>query len=125
VKIDSPSNANVKAPKDGPPASHQGDAANALAPEPAAAGAGAGAAAQAAGNASGDANVNLSALSSQLRTVSGAVASSGAADIDTAHVESIRQAIKDGTLSIDPGKIADGVLETARGLLQQKPSSGS
>ncbi|CAN7161580.1 flagellar biosynthesis anti-sigma factor FlgM [Trinickia sp. LjRoot230] len=68
----------------------------------------------------GDANVNLSALSSQLR----ALAASGAADIDVAQVESIKQAIKDGTLSIDTGKIADGILETARNLLHKPQSSG-
>jgi flagellar biosynthesis anti-sigma factor FlgM len=53
----------------------------------------------------------------------GSVAASGSADIDTAHVESIKQAIKDGTLQIDSGKIADGVLSTARELLQNKSSS--
>ena len=37
------------------------------------------------------------------------LAASGSADIDTANVESIKQAIKDGTLQIDSGKIADGV----------------
>ncbi|PXW22379.1 flagellar biosynthesis anti-sigma factor FlgM [Paraburkholderia caballeronis] len=62
----------------------------------------------------GDASVSLSSLSSQLRSL----AASGAADIDTAHVESIKDAIRNGTLQIDTGKIADGVLETARSLLQ-------
>jgi negative regulator of flagellin synthesis FlgM len=52
------------------------------------------------------------------------LAASGAADIDVAQVESIKQAIKDGTLSIDTGKIADGILETARNLLQKPQSSG-
>lgn len=66
--------------------------------------------------ATGDANVNLSGLSSNLRTL----AASGSADIDTAQVESIRDAIKNGTLSIDTSKIADGVLQTARELLQPR-----
>jgi len=69
---------------------------------------------------SGDADVNLSALSGSLRSL----AASGSADIDTAHVESIKAAIRDGSLTIDAGKIADGVLQTARELLQRNPSTG-
>ncbi|MFM0740345.1 flagellar biosynthesis anti-sigma factor FlgM [Paraburkholderia xenovorans] len=68
---------------------------------------------------SGDASVSLSGLSQHLRSL----AASGSADIDTAHVESIKQAIKNGSLTIDSGKIADGVLNTARELLQSKTSS--
>nr|WP_218905172.1 flagellar biosynthesis anti-sigma factor FlgM [Paraburkholderia bryophila] len=68
---------------------------------------------------SGDASVSLSGLSQHLRSL----AASGSADIDTAHVESIKQAIKNGSLTIDSGKIADGVLNTARDLLQSKTSS--
>ncbi|WP_233803930.1 flagellar biosynthesis anti-sigma factor FlgM [Paraburkholderia sp. HP33-1] len=77
------------------------------------------AAAPAASSTSGDTNVSLSGLSQHLRSL----AASGSADIDTAHVESIKQAIKSGTLQIDSGKIADGVLQTARDLLQNKTSS--
>lgn len=36
-----------------------------------------------------------------------------ASDIDTAKVERIKQAIKDGTLTMDTGKIADGILRDA------------
>nr|WP_217709241.1 flagellar biosynthesis anti-sigma factor FlgM [Paraburkholderia atlantica] len=79
----------------------------------------AGTAAPTASSSSGDASVSLSGLSQHLRSL----AASGSADIDTAHVESIKQAIKDGTLQIDSGKIADGVLQTARDLLQNKTSS--
>jgi negative regulator of flagellin synthesis FlgM len=68
---------------------------------------------------SGDASVSLSGLSQHLRSL----AASGSADIDTAHVESIKAAIKDGSLTIDSSKIADGVLNTARELLQSKTSS--
>jgi negative regulator of flagellin synthesis FlgM len=67
---------------------------------------------------SGDANVSLSNLSSSLRSL----AASGSADIDTAHVQSIKDAIKNGTLQIDTGKIADGILETARGLVKPAAS---
>ena len=78
--------------------------------------------AQAATSSGGDANVSLSGLSSDLRNL----ASSGSADIDTAHVESIKAAIANGTLTIDPGKIADGVLETTRSLLQTRaPATGN
>ncbi|MCC8402206.1 flagellar biosynthesis anti-sigma factor FlgM [Paraburkholderia sp. MMS20-SJTN17] len=77
------------------------------------------AAAPAAGSASGDTSVSLSGLSQHLRSL----AASGSADIDTAHVESIKQAIKNGTLQIDSGKIADGVLQTARDLLQSTTQS--
>jgi negative regulator of flagellin synthesis FlgM len=83
---------------------------------------GAGTAAQAATSPGGDANVSLSGLSSDLRNL----AASGSADIDTAHVESIKAAIQNGTLTIDPGKIADGVLETTRSLLQTRaPATGN
>jgi negative regulator of flagellin synthesis FlgM len=78
-----------------------------------------GTAASSASGASGDTSVSLSGLSQHLRSL----AASGSADIDTSHVESIKQAIKDGTLQIDSGKIADGVLQTARDLLQNKTSS--
>ena len=83
---------------------------------------GAASTAQAATGSGGDANVSLSGLSSDLRSL----AASGSADIDTAHVESIKAAIKNGTLTIDPGKIADGVLETTRSLLQTRaPATGN
>jgi negative regulator of flagellin synthesis FlgM len=78
--------------------------------------------AQTASSSGGDASVSLSGLSSDLRNL----AASGSADIDTAHVESIKAAIKNGTLTIDPGKIADGVLETTRSLLQTRaPATGN
>ncbi|WP_322104917.1 flagellar biosynthesis anti-sigma factor FlgM [Paraburkholderia sp. J41] len=75
--------------------------------------------AAASGASQGDANVSLSSLSSTLRSL----AASGSADIDVAHVQSIKDALKNGTLQIDAGKIADGVIQTARDLM--KPASGS
>jgi negative regulator of flagellin synthesis FlgM len=114
VKIDSSTNSSVSSPKGGVQNPRQGDSAPAVNTDGTA---GAGAAGASAG---GDASVSLSGLSSQLRSL----AASGAADIDVAQVESIKQAIKDGTLSIDTGKIADGILETARNLLQKPQSSG-
>ncbi|MEA3118688.1 MAG: negative regulator of flagellin synthesis FlgM [Paraburkholderia sp.] len=114
MKVDSSSSANLPSPKNGVQGARQGDAAGA-----ANGGVVSVAVTYTAGpssGASGDANVNLSALSSHLRSL----AASGSADIDAAQVESIKQAIKDGTLTVDTGKIADGILETARGLLQQR-----
>ncbi|CAN0624037.1 negative regulator of flagellin synthesis FlgM [Burkholderia multivorans] len=81
---------------------------------------GAAAPAGAAGASSGDATVNLSGLSGQLRTS----AASGNADIDVGLVQSIKDALNNGTLSIDANKIADGVLNTARELLQQQRPKG-
>ncbi|HGL4261435.1 flagellar biosynthesis anti-sigma factor FlgM [Burkholderia dolosa] len=74
-----------------------------------------------AGSTGGDATVNLSGLSGQLRTLS----ASGDADIDTNLVQSIKDALNDGTLTIDASRIADGVLNTARELLQQQRPQGS
>ncbi|WNC89892.1 flagellar biosynthesis anti-sigma factor FlgM [Paraburkholderia sp. FT54] len=115
MKVDSTTNSNLPTLKDALSRSQQGEAASANSN------------AQSAGTASqtttssgsGDASVSLSGLSQHLRSL----AASGSADIDTAHVESIKQAIKDGSLKIDSGKIADGVLNTARELLQSKTSS--
>ena len=112
MKVDSPSNSNLPTLKDALSRSQQSDATTANSN------------AQSASTpsqtttsgASGDASVSLSGLSQHLRSL----AASGSADIDTAHVESIKHAIKNGSLTIDSGKIADGVLNTARDLLQSK-----
>lgn len=115
MKIDTSNRNDARSLQDGPARTQQGDSASAL-------GAG-GTASSAASSAiasgtSGDTNVSLSSLSSSLRSL----AASGAADIDMGQVQSIKDAIKNGTLQIDAGKIADGIIETARGLL--KPASG-
>jgi negative regulator of flagellin synthesis FlgM len=114
VKVDSTTNSNLPTLKDALSRSQQSDATavNGNAQS-------AGTASQSTTSGSGDASVSLSGLSQHLRSL----AASGSADIDTAHVESIKQAIKDGSLKIDSGKIADGVLNTARELLQSKTSS--
>ena len=112
MKVDSTSTSSLSSPKGGVQGARQGGQATANA-APTSAGA---ASAQGAG---GDASVNLSALSSQLRSL----AASGEADIDVSHVESIKKAIADGTLTMDASKIADGILSTARELLKN-PSTG-
>jgi negative regulator of flagellin synthesis FlgM len=61
--------------------------------------------------------VSLSPLASDLHA--------NGSDIDTAKVDSIKAAIRDGSLSIDTSKIADGILSTARDLLQTRtPPTG-
>jgi negative regulator of flagellin synthesis FlgM len=113
VKVDSTSTSNLTSPKGGVQGARQGGQATASAAPTG----GNTAPAQSAG---GDSNVSLSGLSSQLRSL----AASGEADIDVAHVESIKQAIADGTLTMDAGKIADGILATARELLKNQSTGG-
>jgi negative regulator of flagellin synthesis FlgM len=114
VKVDSSTNPNLTPLSNGVQRGQQGEAAAAgatAARTPAPSSSGGGAAA----------DVSLSALAGHLQ----ALGASSPADIDTAHVESIKQAIRDGSLKIDASKIADGVLETARSLLQGTQPSGS
>ncbi|EIF29211.1 flagellar biosynthesis anti-sigma factor FlgM [Burkholderia sp. Ch1-1] len=114
MKVDSTTNSNLPTLKDALSRSQQSDATTANSNAQSA-----GTSSPTTTTGSGDASVSLSGLSQHLRSL----AASGSADIDTAHVESIKQAIKDGSLKIDSGKIADGVLNTARELLQSKTSS--
>ena len=64
-------------------------------------------------------NVSAAAESSSTVSLSTLQATSGA-DIDTAAVESIKAALRDGTYQIDSGKIADGMISTARDLQQTR-----
>ena len=114
MKVDSTTNSNLPTLKDALSRSQQSDATTANSNAQSA-----GTTSQTTTSGSGDASVSLSGLSQHLRSL----AASGSADIDTAHVESIKAAIKDGSLKIDSSKIADGVLNTARELLQSKTSS--
>lgn len=61
---------------------------------------------------SGDADVSFG-LASELQ----GLAASGVTDIDHAAVSAIKEEIANGTDEVDPGRIADGVLATARELL--------
>lgn len=56
--------------------------------------------------------VNLSSLS--------ALHPSSDSDIDTAKVESIKAALRDGSYKPDSGRIADGMLRSARELVQMR-----
>lgn len=65
----------------------------------------------------GSAQVALSPLSVQLQSHMAAQGAAG--DIDVARVAAISDAIRSGRLSIDPERIADGLLDSARDLLQR------
>nr|WP_284509527.1 flagellar biosynthesis anti-sigma factor FlgM [Caballeronia sp. GAFFF3] len=109
VKIESNSNTNLAGLQDNLPRASQNDAKGA-----------AGTVQQSRAGASPAKNstVSLSSVSSDLRASSGS-------DIDTAKVESIKAAIRDGSLKMDTSKIADGILSTARDLLQTRtPPTG-
>ncbi|MDR5772880.1 MULTISPECIES: flagellar biosynthesis anti-sigma factor FlgM [unclassified Caballeronia] len=69
--------------------------------------------AQAGTTAAQNSKVSLSSLSSGLRA-------SNSADVDTAKVDSIKAALRDGSYKIDAGKIADGMLGSARDMLQTR-----
>ena len=91
--------------------SRPADAAAGDAARPQAAPAAVGAAAPSAG-------LSVSPLAAQVRDISARLAQPTDDDIDTAKVEEIRQAIAEGRIKIDPGKIADGLLATLRELGQ-------
>lgn len=57
--------------------------------------------------------VELSALAARLQEAGGAAS----APIDSARVAEIKQAIVDGKFEVNPERIADGLLESARQLL--------
>jgi negative regulator of flagellin synthesis FlgM len=49
-----------------------------------------------------------------------ALGASSTSDIDTAKVESIKAALRDGSYKIDSSKIADGMMDSARDMLQTR-----
>ncbi|WP_250514249.1 flagellar biosynthesis anti-sigma factor FlgM [Caballeronia sp. INDeC2] len=107
VKIESNSNTTLAGLQDNLQRASQNDAKGA-----------AGTAQQSGANSAKNSTVSLSPLSTDLRA-------SNASDIDTAKVESIKAAIRDGSLKMDASKIADGILSTARDLLQTRtPPTG-
>ncbi|WP_432261712.1 flagellar biosynthesis anti-sigma factor FlgM [Cupriavidus sp. TMH.W2] len=67
------------------------------------------------------AGLSVSPLAAQVRDISARLVQPTDDDIDTAKVEEIRQAIAEGKIRIDPGKIADGLLATLRELGQADP----
>jgi negative regulator of flagellin synthesis FlgM len=98
----------------------QGDASTQVSQAPAntsSAATGAAAASTAAADASVADQVNISSLSAQLN----ASFAGNTGDVDTKRVSELKEAISKGNLSVDSSKIADGLLDTVRGLLQQQP----
>ncbi|CAN7678723.1 flagellar biosynthesis anti-sigma factor FlgM [compost metagenome] len=67
------------------------------------------------------AGLSVSPLAAQVRDISARLTQPADDDIDNAKVEEIRQAIAEGRIRIDPGKIADGLLATLRELGQAEP----
>ena len=107
VKIESNSNTTLAGLQDNLQRASQGDAKGAASTVQ-----------QSGASPAQNSTVSLSSLSSDLRASNGS-------DIDTAKVESIKAAIRDGSLTMDPSKIADGILSTARDLLQTRtPPTG-
>lgn len=107
VKIESNSNNTLAGLQDTLQRAPQSDAKSA-----------AGSAQQAGASAASNSTVSLSPLSSDLRASQGS-------DVDAAKVASIKAAIADGSLKMDTSKIADGILNTARDLLQTRtPPTG-
>lgn len=70
-----------------------------------------------------DSGLSTSPLSSEMRALQAALASSGSADIDLAKVAAIKQAIAEGRLSINTEQIAAGLIQTARDLLSSQSDS--
>ncbi len=61
-------------------------------------------------------NVQLSSLSSQVQTIGNGLAANDGV-VDTAQVAEIKQAIADGRFQINPGVIADRLLDSVKELI--------
>lgn len=72
----------------------------------------------AAGSAPASDNVHIS---SQLKALAGQVA--GASVFDTAKVEEIKAAIAGGQFQVDPEKVATGLIDSVRDLIQSRKAS--
>jgi negative regulator of flagellin synthesis FlgM len=109
VKIDSSTSSNVSPLQGAAPVNAQsGQAADTSAAD---------AVASTGSTSAAEKDVSLSALSTNLLSLG----SASNDDIDLTKVNAIRSALQNGTLQIDPAKIADGVLQSTRELIQ-KPS---
>lgn len=69
--------------------------------------------------AAGGDKVQLSSLSSSLQKAETAIAN--APVVDRARVDEIRQAISEGRFKIDAGRIADGLIDSVRQMLNENP----
>ena len=68
-----------------------------------------------ASSAAAGAEVELSPLSARLQELSGSLASTPV--VDAGRVSEIKQAIAEGRFKVDPGKIADGLINSVRDML--------
>lgn len=68
-----------------------------------------------------DAKVELSSLSSSLNKAEAAIAATP--EIDRRRVDEIRQAISEGRFKVDANRIADGLIESVREMLDAKNSN--
>ncbi|CAB3778571.1 flagellar biosynthesis anti-sigma factor FlgM [Pararobbsia alpina] len=102
VKIDSSASKNTAGIGNAKDSAERAPTATAPAPQ-----------ASAPGTSSGGDEVNLSPLSSTLRS-----GGTGVGDIDTNTVNQIKDAISKNQLPIDTGKIADGLIDSVRSFLK-------
>lgn len=69
--------------------------------------------------ATGGAKVELSSLSSSLQKAEAAIANSPV--VDRSRVAEIRQAISEGRFEVNTGRIADGLIDSVRQMLADRP----
>lgn len=66
-----------------------------------------------------DARVDISSLSARMSQAEAALATTPV--VDQARVEEIRTAIREGQFKVDPERIADGLLDNVREMLNARP----
>lgn len=64
--------------------------------------------------------VDLSPLASQLQHADASL--TGVSEINSAKVGELKQAISEGRFKVNPEKVADGLIESVRQMLQAQPS---
>lgn len=63
--------------------------------------------------------VDVSSLGARLQQLEGAIAN--VPEVDAAKVGELKQAISEGRFRVNPDKVADGLLESVRQMLQAQP----
>lgn len=75
--------------------------------------------AEAAAPAQGDSRVQLSSLSSRLQQIEQVIGQ--APVVDSGRVAEIKNAISEGRFSVNPEKVADGLIDSVRQMLSAQP----